>query len=271
MDMTSLQVGVLAVAVTALRTLARLSLSLPAAVGAADTLPVANAPVIAPGDCWYYATWESPNLSGAVLRGREWVRRVTPEGEVELTRGPDDRVVRIRLDRNGNYIRRFSQSFEPSQADLEFPLVVGGTWHTAHSTRPSDTSLPNHTEADYKVIGYGPVHVPAGDFDAYEVRSVGSVRFEDSPYPGTTITTTWYAPAVQRMVKRDIDYHDGRTRLGYHQELISFGHLELANEPLTPQPPTAASEAQAASGAAAGDTRSGPASAASSPRFVGHC
>ncbi len=269
--MTSLPDGVRAVAIAALRTLARLCLSLPAAVAAADTMPAANAPVITPGDCWDYATWESPNLSGAVLRGREWVRRVTPDGEVEVTRGPDDQVVRIRLDRNGNYIRRLTYSFEPSQADLEFPLVVGGTWHTAHSTRASDSSLPNHTLADYNVIGYGPVHVPAGDFDAYEVRSVGSVRFEDSPYPGTTITTTWYAPAVRRMVKRDIDYHDGRTRLGFHQELISFGHLELASEPLKPQPPAAAGEAHAASGAAAGYTPSGPASAAKSTRFVGHC
>jgi hypothetical protein len=196
------------------------------------------------------------------------VRRVTPEGEVEVTLGPGDRVVRIRLDRNGNYIRRFAYSFEPSQADLQFPLVVGGTWHTAYATRPSDSSPPIHTEADYKVIGYGPVHVPAGDFDAFEVRSVGSLRFEGSPYPGTTITTTWYAPAVRRMVKRAIDYHDSRTRLGYYQELISFGHLELASEPLTP---AAASESQAASGAAAGDAASGAASAATSGRFVGHC
>ena len=92
--------------------------------------------------------------------------------------------------------------------------------------------------------------------------------FEDTKYPGTIITTTWYAPTVRRMVKRDIDYHDGRSRLGYHQELISFGHLELASEPLTP---AATSESQAASGAGAGDAASGTASAAASGRFVGHC
>ena len=266
--MTSLPIRGSVVAVATLRILSILYLSRLAGDAAADTLPATNAPFFTPGDCWYYSTWESPNPSGTVLRGREWVRRVTPEGEVEVTLGPGDRVERIRLDRNGNYIRRFTYSFEPSQADLQFPLVVGGTWHTAHSTRPSDSSLPNHTEADYKVIGYGTVHVPAGDFDAFEVRSVGSMRFEDSKYPGTIITTTWYAPTVRRMVKRDIDYHDGRSRLGYHQELISFGHLELASEPLTP---AATSESQAASGAGAGDAASGTASAAASGRFVGHC
>ena len=188
-----------------------------------------------------------------------------------MTTGPDDQIVRIRLDRKGNYIRRFTYSYEPSQSDLEFPLAVGGTWHTAYSTRPSDSSLPNHTLADHNVIGYGPVHVPAGDFDAYEVRSIGSIRFEDSPYPGTLDTTTWYVPAVRRMVKRDIYYHDARTRLGYHQELISFGHLELHSEPLTPQSPAAASETQPASGAAAHDTPSVPAAAATAAPFVGHC
>ena len=269
--MTSLPIQQRIVAVATLRILCIVFLSQPSGGAAADSPPVANAPFFTPGDCWYYATWESPNLSGAVLRGREWVRRMSPEGVVEVTRGPDDQVVRIRLDRNGNYIRRFAHSFEPSQADLQFPLVVGGTWHAAHSTRESDASLPNHTRADYNVISFGPVHVPAGDFDAFEVRSVGSVRFEDSPYPGTVITTTWYAPSVRRMVKRDIDYHDGRIRLGYHQELISFGHLERSSQLLMPQPPAATSEDQASSGASAASAASGAASAAMPGGFVGHC
>jgi hypothetical protein len=262
--MTSLPIRGGAVVVATLRILSILYLARLAGDAVADTQPSATAPLFAPGDCWYYSTWESPSLSGTVLHRREWVRRVTPEGEVEVTLGPADRAVRILLDRNGNYVRRFSYSFEPSQADLRFPLVVGGTWHTAYSTLLSDSSLPSHTEADYKVIGYGTVHVPAGDFDAFEVRSVGSMRFEDSKYPGTIITTTWYAPTVRRMVKRDIDYHDGRSRLGYHQELMSFGHLELASEPLTP---AAASESDAAHG----DAASGTLSAATSGRFVGHC
>ncbi len=255
------------------RLLCGLCFGWPAALAAADAPAVANEPVFAWGDCWTCANSEWPNPGGKALRLREWISRITPEGEIEMTGGPKDRVVRIRLDHDGNYIRKYTWSFEPSESDLRFPLAVGNNWHASYVVHPSDSTPPSQQETDFKVIGYGPVHVQAGDFDAFEIRAIGAVRLSslESPWPGTTSRTIWYAPAVRRIVKREVEFRDARTRIGWRQELVSFGHLEPVSGSVPPQVAAAANEASAASSSAGDAGASSGAPTSPAPAYVGHC
>ena len=255
------------------RLLGGLCLAWPAVLAAASVPPVASEPVFAPGDCWTYAESEIPNPSGKSRRLREWISRITPEGEIEMTGGPKDRILRIQLNHEGNYVRKYTWSFEPSESDLRFPLAVGNSWHASYVVHPSDSEPPNGQEADFKVVGYGPVHVEAGDFDAYEVRAISAVHLSslESPWPGTTVRAIWYAPAVRRIVKRVIEFRDARTRIGWRQELVSFGHLELASGVAAPQAAATASEASAASSSAADAAASSQAPPPRTPAYVGHC
>jgi len=244
-----------------------------AVLAAVEAPAVADGPVFASGDCWTYANSEWPNPAGKALRLREWISRITPEGEIEITSGPKDRVVRIRLDRDGNYIRKYAWSFEPSESDLRFPLAVGNNWHASYVVHPSDSAPSSQQETDFKVVAYGPVHVQAGDFEAFEVHAIGAVRLSslESPWPGTTFRTIWYAPAVRRIVKREVEFRDARTRFGFRQELISFGHLEPASELVPPHAAAAESEDSAASRAADEAAASSGASKSPHPGSVGHC
>jgi hypothetical protein len=114
-------------------------------------LAAANAPVFARGDCWTYANSEWPNPAGNALRLREWISRIMPEGEIEMTSGPKDRGVRIRPDSEGNDIRKYTWSFEPNEADLRFPLAVGKNWHASYVVHPADSAPPSQQETDFKV------------------------------------------------------------------------------------------------------------------------
>jgi hypothetical protein len=182
------------------------------------------------------------------------------------------------LDRFGNYIRDAAVSFEPSEGDLLFPLTVGSSWRIERKERLSDSSPAVHVLGEAKVVGYGKVHTAAGEFDAFEIDAVSSTSYEDSPWHGTWHITTWYAPQVHRMVKREAEYANVRARLSWHLEISSYGHFEIINETMGPEAASAAagdlpSAIRAASDAGAGGGQAG--SSASVPtstrRRVGHC
>jgi hypothetical protein len=242
--------------------------------------PTAPAPVFTVGDCWTYTGRRTPDLGNHEDRWQEWVQRVTPEGEIELSRGPEDGLVRARLDRYGNYIRRPLFSYEPSEGELQFPLAVGTSWRLERLERASESSPAVHVLGDVKVTGYGRVHTAAGDFDAFEIHTVGSMSFEDSPWHANLHATTWYAPQVRRLVKREGEATNGRNRTSWNVEISSYGHYEIHAETMTPEAAAAAvadvpgagwaawAASEAGAGGGAGLAPTGP---IITRRHVGHC
>jgi hypothetical protein len=89
-------------------------------------------------------------------------------------------------------------------ADLEFPLWVGKTWkargHALRAGQPLTSKAGRIVvEIDVEVTAYKQIQVPAGTFDAFEIKFVCTVfRLIFEPECGQW--TIWYAPKVKNIV-----------------------------------------------------------------------
>ncbi len=86
---------------------------------------------------------------------------------------------------------------------LSFPLEVGKLWSFSN-----DYNLFGIREgrmaANVSVVGYEKVRVPAGEFDAFKLVAKADWVSGQTPGPGMTSWTYWYAPAAQAIVKSEI-------------------------------------------------------------------
>lgn len=208
--------------------------------------PTASAPVFHPGDCWVFDLVDPLDRSSSPRRRHEWVYRVPPQGGAEITSGPHDELVRILLDPAGNYVQRYGIRWEPNEGYLRFPLAVGSTWHSSMVTHSPRVTRAVHKESDFRVKSFGKVHVEAGDFEAFEVREIGTGQTEGSPFHFSIHGTFWYAPSIGRMVLVDSESHDLRDFRRFHQELVRYvpfeGSAGRTSEASAPSQPASGGE-----------------------------
>ena len=81
-------------------------------------------------------------------------------------------------------------SYDPPAAWLVFPLRVGAQWTVYYNATWGYGSL--NTTSEVEVVNRTEVSVPAGTFLAYELVTLGSAA-----------TRSWYAPAVDNIVKEE--------------------------------------------------------------------
>ena len=86
-------------------------------------------------------------------------------------------------------------SYTPHDGNFDWPLYVGKSWKARYAYR----NLVNQTTIDpvqyeYRVETYEKVVVPAGTWDAFRITSKND--------NGTSLSTIWYAPELQLIVKR---------------------------------------------------------------------
>jgi hypothetical protein len=117
---------------------------------------------------------------------------------------------------------------KPFWPHFQFPLEMGRTWDVPFDV---EVALPNGTrharwQWSALVVAAESVTVPAGTFQAFRIEYAGSFasRMGDQSWTGTHKETVWFAPAVQRMIKRDFEQSvPTRNVLNHHIiELVSF-------------------------------------------------
>ena len=117
---------------------------------------------------------------------------------------------------------------KPFWASLRFPLEVGQTWSGQFESetvaRPRNRSIQWRWNA--KVVGAEAVTVTAGTFQAYKIEYDGRyfAHQGNQSWTGSHKETAWFAPAVNRFVKRDFEQAaPGMNFLNHHMiELLSF-------------------------------------------------
>jgi hypothetical protein len=123
---------------------------------------------------------------------------------------------------------RVTFTAKPFWASLRFPLEVGQTWdgffEAEAVVRPRNRSTQWRWKA--KVVAVEAVTVEAGTFQAFKIEYDGRyfAHQSDQSWTGSHKETAWFAPSVNRFVKREVEQRSpGRNFLDHHVvELVSF-------------------------------------------------
>lgn len=164
-----------------------LAVFLGSGVANAQTPATAAPPVFTVGDTWVFQDTEFNKVTFFV----DTVQSVNDKEVVFIRRSterPEPRPVTYTVD--GNTPATSTRTFPLA---LVFPLKVGAEW-AGRSTSGGRT----HSDIT-KVIGYGKIQTPAGEFDAYQIERNSSTEGR----PITSRQVYWWAPQLNRMILRD--------------------------------------------------------------------
>jgi hypothetical protein len=184
------------------------------------------------GDTWKFRS--SDGFTGELTA--EFTQQVVDVNDREIVvqlhnLKSDKRVLRY-FNRQWNVLDVGNAKYEPYYPDYKFPLSVGMTWNGKYTYSGDDGAIfTGYVTA--KVATLEKVTVPAGTFDAYRIDGNVETRSTTANAQLTTIrTTTWYAQAVQRFVRRDVvTTRDGRVRSKTVDELVEYDPASRAKSP----------------------------------------
>jgi hypothetical protein len=172
---------------------------LPAEIGASP---------LQPGSVWRYAVHDG--YTGQA-RGTVEYRVRAVSAAVATVEVLDRNGQRIELYApDGNWIERPATNmqtfrYRPEYRAFDFPLFAGKRWDAqATAVDPANgRSFPVRIEGH--VAGWTRVHVPAGEYDALEVRRTVYLNYFELGVRGQSIIneTDWYAPSLHQVVRRE--------------------------------------------------------------------
>jgi DUF3108-like len=185
---------------------------------------VADLAGVLPGDRWVYEVKDE--ITGDLKRTTTVVVLNVSEKEINTrmsVRGAP-RPFETVFDRNWNRIDDGIWKFKPSDgAGVQTPLQVGKEWRFENkSTHANGTALS--TTGQSKVVGEEKVTTSAGTFDTFKIETrMRHVNANDQTKASTVNTTLWYAPTVNRWVRKTYETHiEGRVRDSHTEELVDY-------------------------------------------------
>jgi hypothetical protein len=191
--------------------------------GIAAAAPPTPAPDIHVGDMWKYRV-----LDGFTHEPlREVTQRVVEindhEIAVELRNDKNDKSALRYFNHEWNVLDTGEVKYDPYYPEYKFPMSAGMTWTGNYTYSGNDGALFSGF-LTAKIAVLEKITVPAGTFDAYRIEADLETRSANTSYVVTKIqTTTWYAPAVRRFVKRQsVTSREGRVRDKSEEELIEY-------------------------------------------------
>jgi hypothetical protein len=103
-------------------------------------------------------------------------------------------------------------------------LQVGKQWRSDASGIHLQSGVTFRAEGVARVVGQEQVTTPAGSFDTYRVdMTVRMINTKDQTRSQTYTFAVWYAPAVNRWVKRTTEWRsEGRVRDSFSEELTEY-------------------------------------------------
>ncbi|MGH8640841.1 MAG: hypothetical protein ACRET6_03965 [Burkholderiales bacterium] len=177
-----------------------------------------GAPEIRTGDEWKYSLHDGYTK---LSRGTLEFRVTVIEGDAVTVRlRHEGRESTERYTRDWNWRERPMTNlqnfrYEPPYPALPFPLEAGKTWQAFVKATDPATGRVNRVRIDGKVLGWGRVKVPAGEFDALAVQRVVYAGNHDHFLSEEHITEIdWYSPEAGGIVKHSSTSGHRDTRLG---------------------------------------------------------
>jgi hypothetical protein len=215
-----------------------------------------NAPAIKPGDTWTYrVTTEKATSGWSQTRDETTVTRVTSSSVYYTVKASGSTLPPKQLFAGVDWsrVRDVNGKETTVNRPLSFPLVIGKSWDLQYTEpHPNKNFRSEEWISKFTVVGYEPIEVPAGRYDALKIEAEGHwtaeleptqsvVQGAQSNADGTSMSTQvqkvnqrtvtgrtykafWYVPAVKRWVKSVEEYYgDGGVRNeAYTGELESF-------------------------------------------------
>jgi hypothetical protein len=179
---------------------------------------------VLPGDRWVYEVKDE--ITGDLKRTFTVVVLDVSEKEINTrmsVRGAA-RPFETVFDRGWSRIDDGIWKFKPSDgAGVQTPLQVGKEWRFENkSTHANGTALS--TTGQSKVVGEEKVTTSAGTFDTFKIETrMRHVNANDQTKASTVNTTLWYAPTVNRWVRKTYETHiEGRLRDSHTEELTDY-------------------------------------------------
>jgi hypothetical protein len=114
--------------------------------------------------------------------------------------------------------------FQPSEIGIKLPLKMGKEWRGEVSAKNLKTGSSLRGSGTAKVVSEEKVTTGAGTYDTFKVDiMVRQVNTNDQTKTSTSKIAVWYAPAVNRWVKKSTEIRfEGRLRNSFTEELTAY-------------------------------------------------
>ncbi len=131
----------------------------------------------------------------------------------------------IVYDRNWNLMSDDAWRKMPNDGTgVRLPLSVGEQWRSKNRVQNLKSGMMFNAATSSKIVALEKVATKAGTFDAFKiVMDVERVPVADPARHAEFTLTTWYAPAVNRMIKRSVvQMQSGHLRDSSTVELVEY-------------------------------------------------
>lgn len=177
------------------------------------------------GDRWTYEITDE--VSGDVKHTMTVFVIDVSEGEINTrvsTRGVAS-PRQIVFDRTWNRIDDSVWKYRPHDGSgIQAALKVGQEWRFASKATHFQNGTALSVTGQSKVIGQESITTSAGTFDAFKIETaMRQVNSNDQTKAATVSVVLWYAPSVNRWVRKTYKVHvEGRLRDSQTEELTDY-------------------------------------------------
>jgi hypothetical protein len=186
---------------------------------------VADIAGVLPGDRWVYEVTDE--VTGDIKQTMTVVVLDVSEKEINTrvsTRGAAG-PRQIVFDRGWSRIDDSSWKYTPSDGTgIKMPLQVGQDWRFDSRATNFHNGTAMSVNGQSKVVGKERLTTSAGTFDTFKIETTArQINANDQTKGSTLISTLWYAPTVNRWVRKTYKLQvEGRLRESQTEELTDY-------------------------------------------------
>jgi hypothetical protein len=135
-----------------------------------------------------------------------------------------DRPLTVIQDLDWGRIDDGTWKLRPPGIGIKKPLQVGKEWRSDANAVHFQSGVTLRAEGIAKVVGREQVTTQAGTFDTFRVdMTVRMINTKDQTRSQNWTFVVWYAPAVNRWVKKTSEWRsEGRVRDSFSEELTEY-------------------------------------------------
>lgn len=191
----------------------------------AASAQVADIAGVLPGDRWVYEVTDE--LTGDVKLTTTVVVLDVSEKEINTrvsVRGAE-RPRQIVFDRSWNRIDDSVWKYRPSDGTgVVSPVQVGNDWRFESRATHFQNGTALTSTGQSKVVGEEKLTTSAGTFDTFKIETtMRQVNSNDQTKAATVTQTLWYAPTINRWVRKTYKVQmEGRLRDSQTEELTDY-------------------------------------------------
>ena len=176
------------------------------------------------GDRWSYDVKD--DATGDLRRAITYVAIEITDKEITtraMERGKD-RPNTVIFSREWGRIDNGLWQTKPSGYGIKQPLEINKEWRNEANTKNLKTGVSLRVSAAAKVAAQEKITTAAGEFDTFRIEvKAREVNTKDQTKSTAITETTWYAPAVNRWVRRKTETRaEGRLRDSFSEELTEY-------------------------------------------------